>query len=105
MNRLQKRYGPGEQTRLYRINLRARRQHENEGLRELGQAIRILARLANPNIADSERESMAMDYFLDAIDGDEIHLRVTMARRSSLNDAVATVLELESVLKTERACH
>ncbi len=104
-SRLQKRYGPGGQTRLYRTNLRTRRQRENEGLRELGQAIRTLARQAYPNMADSERESMAKDYFLDALDDDELHRHVTMARTDSLDDAIATALELEGVLKTERARH
>ena len=104
-SRLQKRYGPGGQTRLYRTNLRTRRQRENEGLRELGQAIRTLARQAYPNMADLERESMAKDYFLDALDDDELHRHVTMARTDSLDDAIATALELEGVLKTERARH
>ncbi len=104
-NRLQKRYGPGGQTRLYRSNLRSRRQRENEGLRELGQAIRMLARQAYPNMADSERESMAKDYFLDALDDDELHRHVTLARTDTLDDAIATALELEGILKTDRARH
>ena len=42
LRRLRERYGQGEHSNLHKSTLRARRQKEKEGPRELGQAIRIL---------------------------------------------------------------
>ena len=105
VGRLQKRYGPGGHTRLHRSNLRARRQRENEGLRELGQAIRVLTRQAYPQMDEFERDMLAKDHFLDALEDEELCRYVTLGRTNTLEETVTLALEYEAMLKVEKMRH
>ena len=64
---LRERYGPGAHSHIHRSLLRARRQKEREGPRELGQEIRTLARRAYHDMTAIELEFLAKDHFNDAL--------------------------------------
>ena len=62
LRRLRERYGPGKHNKLHRFTLRARRQKEREGSRELGQAIRTLARRVYHGMTAIELEFSTKDF-------------------------------------------
>ena len=99
---LEERFAPPNQTELYRVQLRERRQTASETLSALGQDIRRLTNLAYPTAPCDVRETLAKEQFIDALHSSDIRLRVKQARPSDLNDAVRHAVELEAYNRTER---
>ena len=99
---LEERFAPPNQTELYRVQLRERRQTASETLSALGQDIRRLTNLAYPTAPCDVRETLAKEQFIDALHSSEIRLRVKQARPSDLNDAVRHAVELEAYNRAER---
>ena len=99
---LEERFAPPNQTELYRVQLRERRQTSSETLSALGQDIRRLTNLAYPTAPCDVRETLAKEQFVDALHSSDIRLRVKQARPSDLNDAVRHAVELEAYNRTER---
>ena len=99
---LEERFAPPNQTELYRVQLRERRQTASETLSALGQDIRRLTNLAYPTAPFDVRETLAKEQFIDALHSSDIRLRVKQARPSDLNDAVRHAVELEAFHRTER---
>ena len=99
---LEERFAPPNQTELYRVQLRERKQTASETLSALGQDIRRLTNLAYPTAPCDVRETLAKEQFIDALHSSDIRLRVKQARPSDLNDAVRHAVELEAYDRTER---
>ena len=104
---LEERFAPPNQTELYRVQLRKRRQTASETLSALGQYIRRLTNLAYPTAPCDvrerlARERLAKEHFIGAFHSSDIRLRVKQARPSDLNDAVRHSVELEAYNRTER---
>ena len=68
---LRERFSPPNQTDLYRVQLKERRQKATETFSELGQSIRRLTNLAYPTAPGEVRETLAKDQFIDALVDDE----------------------------------
>ena len=58
---------------------------KREGLRELGQAIRTLARRVYLGMTTIELEFLAKDHFIDALTDDEMRCYVTLGKTKTLN--------------------
>ena len=99
---LQDRFAPPNQTELYRVQLRDRRQKASETLPQLGQDIRRLTNLAYPNAPAEVRETLAQEQFIDALINSDMRLRIKQVRPASLNDAVRNAVELEAFYRAER---
>ena len=66
VNALEERFAPPNQTELYRVQLRERRQRATENLSELGQEIRRLTNLAYASAPSDVRETQAKEQFIDS---------------------------------------
>ena len=99
---LQERFQPPNQTELYRVQLRERKQRASENLSELAQDIRRLTNLAYPTAPADDRETLAKEQFLDSLHSVELRIRTKQARPSSLNDAVRHAVEMEAYYKAEQ---
>lgn len=99
---LEERFAPPNQTELYRVQLRERRQTASETLSALGQEIRRLTNLAYPTAPCDVRETLAKEQFIDGLHSSDMRLRVKQARPKDLNDAVRHAVELEAYNRAER---
>ena len=100
---LRERFAPPNQTELYRVQLRERRQKAAEILSEQGQDIRRLTNCAYPTAPSDVPETLAKEQFIDSLVSVDMRLRVKQARPASLNDAVRHAVELEAFGRAERA--
>ncbi|MCG8048186.1 MAG: reverse transcriptase family protein, partial [Candidatus Thiodiazotropha endolucinida] len=98
---LEERFAPPNQTELYRVQLRERRQKASETMAELGQDMRRLTNLAYPKAPSDVRETLAKEQFIDALVNSEMRLKIKQARPSDLNDAVRHAVELEAFYRAE----
>ena len=101
-NALQERFAPPNQTELYRVQLKERKQKATESLSELGQDVWRLTNLAYPTAPADLRETLAKEQFIDALVSSDMRLRIKQARPTSLNMAVRHAVELEAFNKAER---
>jgi hypothetical protein len=99
---MEDRFEPPNQSDLYRVQMRERRQIAGESLPELGQAIRRLANLAYPNATAEIRETLSKDQFVDALVDSEMRIRIKQARPRNLNDAIQLAVELEAYNRAEK---
>ena len=99
---LEQRFAPPNQTELYRVQLRERRQTASETQSALGQDIQRLTNLAYPTAPNDVRDTLAKEQFIDALHSSDMRLRVKQARPSDLNDAVRHAVELEAYNRAER---
>lgn len=100
-DRLERRFGPGQLSENHLMELRCRRQGPRETLRELGQAIRELATLAYPEIAEEGKDRLARGHFSDAIEDQEVREGIFRARPNTLDEAIRAAMATESFLKIE----
>ena len=87
---LEERFAPPNQTELYRVQLRERRQKASESMAELGQDIRGLTNLAYPK-----------EQFVDSLVNTEMRLKIKQARLVDLYDAVRHAVELEAFYRAK----
>ena len=99
---LEGRFAPPNQTELYRVQLKERRQKAAETLTELGQDIWRLTNLAYATAPVDVRETLAKEQFIDCLHSSDMRLRIKQARPKSLNDAVRHAVELEAFNKAEK---
>lgn len=99
---LEERFAPPNQTELYRVQLRDRRQRAHETMAELGQDIRRLTNLAYPSVPGDVRETLAKEQFVDALLHAEMRLKIKQSRPADLNDAVRHAVELEAFYRAEQ---
>ena len=73
---LEDRYAPANQMDLYRAQLKDRKQKASESVPELGQDVRRLTNLAYAKAPSDVRETLAMEYFIDALHSSDMRLRI-----------------------------
>ena len=95
MKVLKERFGEANQSDKYRFELKSRRRRPNETLRNLYSDIRRLTALAFPEIERRARETMACDYFIDALDDSTFALKVRERSPRDLDAALRAALLLE----------
>ena len=99
---LEHRYAPSNQTKLYRAQLRDRRQKASESIPELGQDVRRLTNLAYATAPADVRETLAKEQFIDALHSSEMRLRIKQFMSKTLTRLYALLLNwtLLTVLKS-----
>jgi len=80
---LKERFGEANQANKYRFELKSRRRRSNETLRSLHSDIRRLTALALPDLEHRARETMACDYFIDALNDPNFAVKVASASRKT----------------------
>lgn len=98
---LEEHFAPPNQTELYRVQLRERRQKASESMAELGQDIRRLTNLAYPKAPSDVRETLAKEQFVDSLVNTEMRLKIKQARPVDLIDTVRHAVELEAFYRAE----
>ncbi|CAG2203556.1 unnamed protein product [Mytilus edulis] len=78
------------------------RQRASETLPELGQTIRRLVNRAYPLSPTKVKETLAKDYFLDALQDSEMRIKIKQSRPQNLNQAICLAVELEAFYKAEK---
>ncbi|XP_028513771.1 uncharacterized protein LOC114574680 [Exaiptasia diaphana] len=94
------RFGTENQQEVFRSALKNRSRLKDEKLPELAQAIRRLTRQAYPEAPQPLRETLARDYFVDALVDADMRWRIHQSRPKTLNDALTVAVELEAFLET-----
>ena len=85
----------GEARQSDKSKLKSRRRRPNETLRNLHSDIRRLAALALPELDHGARETMACDYFIDALDDPNFALKVRERSPKDLVSALRVARQLE----------
>jgi hypothetical protein len=77
------------------------RQRE-ETLPELAEDVECIARLAYPDAAEPMIETLAKDQFIDALQDEDMRLKLRQSRPGTLRETLEMALELESYLLASR---
>ena len=93
---LKSRFSGHRQADKYRMELRLRRRRAGESLSKVHQDIRRLMALAHPTLPQEARETIACDYFIDALDDVDFALNMRERAPESLDEALRVALRLES---------
>lgn len=93
---LTSRFGVTHQSELARAKLKSKVKGKEESMSELVESVESLTRTAYPDATPELQDVLARDNFIDALQEDDLRLRIRQARPQSLQAALETALELES---------
>jgi predicted aspartyl protease len=93
---LRSRFSATQQADKHRMELRLRRRRQGESLSALHQDIRRLMALAHPTLSQEARETIACDYYIDAMDDVDFALKVRERAPATLDEALRIALQLEA---------
>ena len=96
------RFGTDNLTEVYRTQIKSGARGKDESLPELAQAFRRLSRLAYPDASPDLRETLARDFFIDALGDADTRWRVRQNRPSTLNKALEIAVELEAFFAADK---
>jgi len=87
-------FGEANHSDKYMLELKSRRRRPNATLRNLHSDIRRLAALTLPELEHGARETVACDYFIDALDNPNFALKVGERSPKDLDSALRVALQL-----------
>ena len=96
------RFSPESQTELYRAQLKEMEWKHGDNVAEFAQRILRLTTLSYPRADTALVDSLAMEYFIDAISDAEMRLKIQQTRPKDLNEAIKVAIELEAFDRAER---
>lgn len=99
---LKSRYGSVNRAEIFRAELQTRVRMRNETIPELAQAIKKMTRRAYPGSSPVVRDTLSLDYFIDAIPETEIRLRLREVGPKSINEAENIAVRLEALRIADR---
>ncbi|GBM05883.1 hypothetical protein AVEN_135253-1 [Araneus ventricosus] len=99
---LESRFGDSHLTQFYRIELKTRRQKPGESLQVLAADVERLMILAYAECPLDVRESLAAQYFVDAIRDEEMQLSTRLMDFTDLKSALAYSMKFESAKTTSK---
>lgn len=99
---LKNRFGSINRSEVFRAELQTRVRNRNETLPELAQGIKQLTRRAYPGTSPVVRDTLALDYFIDAIPETEIRLRLREVGPKTINEAENIAVRLEALRIADR---
>eukprot|EP00731_Ephydatia_muelleri_P005415 Em0002g1591a len=82
------------------VELNARTKRRDEDWAAFGDAVRVLADKAYPELAENARERLALNQFLEQIENSQVAFSVKQKRPRNVEEAAAAVIELESYLRS-----
>lgn len=99
---LKSRFGSINRSEVFRAELQTRVRLRNESLPELAQAIKKLTRRAYPGTSPIVRDTLALDYFIDAINETDIRLRLREVGPKTIYEAENIAVRLEALRLADR---
>lgn len=93
---LEHRFGRRNQTELFKAMLRNRSRQPSETLPEMAHDIKRLLSRAYPDASLEMKETLAKDFFIDALGDSDVKWKVYQARPMDLDDALTVAVELEA---------
>lgn len=97
VNVLTIRFGSINRAEVFRGELQTRTKRRDESLPELAQSIKKLTRKAYPSASSNVIETLAMDYFIDAIPYKEVRIRLREICPKTLAEAEKIAVRLDAV--------
>ena len=94
-------FGPSEQEEVYAMKLKARSRKAGETIKQLGQSIRELARLAYPSMPLKYRDTIAQECFIDAVTDSNIRQAIYRSKPKTLDEAIQAAQEWENIQQIE----
>lgn len=102
LNAMNRRFDPGNNASLYRVQLRTRSRKDRETLPQLAQSIRTLATNAYPTADHRLFDSLCCDHFIDALQDDDLKMRLLHADCDRFDDLVAHAIKFEACVKARQ---
>ena len=100
---LERRFGTANQDQLFRAQLRSRIRGAGESLATLAQDVERLAHCAYPRAPEGFRATIVCDQFIDALQDVDMQVAVRQGRPESIQQALASALEYESIRRAASA--
>lgn len=97
VNILTIRFGSENKAEVFRSELQTRTKRRDESLPELAQSIKKLTRKAYPSASSNVIETLALDYFIDAIPFREVRIRLREVNPKTLSEAEKIAVRLDAV--------
>ena len=97
---LQRKFGQQYQAEVYRARLKGRLRGRGEPLPELAQDVESLVRRAYPTAPEDMVDVLASDYFVHALQQQQLQIYVRQAHPRDLREALARAMGFESFLHT-----
>ena len=95
-NALQERFEPKSRRTRYQAEFETRRKKKSEGWADFAEDLRSLADKAYPELQPEARELLSLQTYLAQLDQPQVAFSVKQRRPKSLDEAVASTLEMES---------
>lgn len=92
------RFHPDSARDLYMAELQARKRRKDEDWASFGDALRVLADKAYPELEEKARERLALNQFLSQIDNPCLSFSVRQTRPQTVDKAAAVTIEMETYL-------
>ena len=93
---LSRKFGSEYKAEMYRAKLQSRYRLKSETISELATSIMKLTHQAYPKAQLSLLDTLAVDYFIDALDDPDIRLRLRQSQPESITQAETLAIRLES---------
>ncbi|VDI14168.1 Hypothetical predicted protein [Mytilus galloprovincialis] len=103
VNALKNRFGSIHKAEVFRSELQTRVKGRNESIPELAQSIKKLTRKAYPSANLDVTETLALDYFIDAIPFKEIRIRLREVSPKTVAEAENIAVRLDAVHMADRS--
>ena len=99
---LKSRFGSTHRSEVFGVELQTRVRFRNETLPELAQSIKKLTRRAYPGTPPVVRDTLALDYFIDAIPESAIRLRLREVEPKTINKSENIAVRLDALRVADR---
>ncbi|PIK44772.1 Retrovirus-related Pol polyprotein from transposon [Apostichopus japonicus] len=96
------RFGQANQTELFRTLLRNRSRQPGETVSELAHDTQRLLSRAYPHASVEMKETLAREFFIDAVGDSDFRWKIYQARPKTFNEAVSIAVELEAFALSEQ---
>ncbi|MES9883151.1 MAG: hypothetical protein ABW185_19985 [Sedimenticola sp.] len=90
------RFQPGNQSTLYKAQMKQRLRRKDEPLPELAQDIKRLTRLAYPSLPSDHRQDLALDCFIEAINDWNLEQFITMKEPQTIEEGLRIAMKYEA---------
>ena len=102
---LSRKFGSEYKAEMYRAKLQSRYRLKSETISELATSIMKLTRQAYPKAQLSLLDTLAVDYFIDALDDPDIRLRLRQSQPESITQAETLAIRLETFKAADKVKH
>ena len=98
---LREKFVPKERIELHKAEFRARHRERDEKLPDLASSLRRLVSRAYPEAVSDLQDSLAKDQFIDALEDQEIRMKLRESGPKTLDEAVSRALQIEAMYEAE----